>query len=97
MQLNGNEYVADLCCGTGKSTEACIANITTGKILAIDNSKEMLEVAKTKFNGVNVSFSLEDVMELNYPDETFDSIYPEISSISNCILVDFHAEAGMKA
>ena len=75
MQLRGNEYIADLCCGTGKSTEACAANITSGKILAIDNSKEMLEVAKTKFSGNNVSFSLEDVMELNYPDETFDAIF----------------------
>ena len=75
MQLRGNEYVADLCCGTGKSTEACVANITSGKILAIDNSKEMLEVAKTKFSGNNVSFSIEDVMELNYADATFDAIF----------------------
>lgn len=75
MKLRGNEYLADLCCGTGKSTEACITNITTGKILAVDNSKEMLEVARTKFKGKNITFSLEDVMELNYPDETFDAIF----------------------
>lgn len=75
MQLSGNEYIADLCCGTGKSTEACLNNLTTGKLLAIDNSKEMLEMAKTKFSSRNVSFSLEDVMELNYPDETFDAIF----------------------
>ncbi len=56
MQLSGNEYIADLCCGTGKSTEACMANLTTGKLLAIDNSKEMLEVAKTKFSNQNVTF-----------------------------------------
>ena len=46
-----------------------MANLTTGKLLAIDNSKEMLEVAKTKFSNQKCWISLEDVMELNFPDE----------------------------
>lgn len=75
MNLKGNEYTADLCCGTGKSTKACLNFLPNGNILAIDNSKEMLEVAKTKFNNSNISFSLEDVMELNYEDNTFDAIF----------------------
>ena len=83
MQLGGNEYIADLCCGTGKSTEACMANLTTGKLLAIDNSKEMLEMAKTKFGSQNVTFSLEDVMELKYPDETFDAIFMAYGIVFN--------------
>jgi len=75
MNLNGNEYIADLCCGTGKSTEACLNIIKNGKILGIDNSKEMLEVANTKFKNKNVIFTQADVMKLSYPDETFDAIF----------------------
>ncbi|MCB0729813.1 MAG: class I SAM-dependent methyltransferase [Ignavibacteriae bacterium] len=75
MNLNGNEYIADLCCGTGKSTEACLNVLPNGKILGIDNSKEMLEVANKKFQNKNVTFSQADVMELDYPDETFDAIF----------------------
>ena len=75
MNLKGNEYIADLCCGTGKSTEACLNQLTSGKIIGVDNSKEMLEVAKTKFNNLNIGFVLEDVMELNFPDNTFDAIF----------------------
>ena len=75
MNLDGNEYIADLCCGTGKSTQACMNYITTGKILAIDNSEEMLEIAKSKFAYKNVTLSQEDVMELKYPDNTFDAIF----------------------
>lgn len=75
MKLKGNEYLADLCCGTGKSTEACQKFIKDGKILAIDNSSEMLQVAKGKFVDTNVAFSQKDVMELNYPDNHFDAIF----------------------
>lgn len=75
MNLTGDEYIADLCCGTGKSTQACMNHITSGNILAIDNSKEMLEIAKSKFKYNNVVLTQEDVMELNYPDNTFDAIF----------------------
>ena len=75
MNLKGNEYVADLCCGTGKSTKACLNKITTGKVVAIDNSKEMLQVAKKKLNYNNVTLTKADVMELDYPDESFDAIF----------------------
>lgn len=75
MQLKGDESIIDLCCGTGKSTEACLTQIPEGNILAIDNSEEMLSVAKTKFTNNNLKFDLADAMELDYPDETFDAIF----------------------
>jgi len=37
MNLIGNEYLADLCCGTGKSTIACLNNLPNGKVIGIDN------------------------------------------------------------
>ena len=75
MNLNGNEYIADLCCGTGKSTKACLNHLPEGKILAIDNSEEMLDVAIEKLNNQNIQFELQDVMKIVYADETFDAIF----------------------
>lgn len=75
MNLKGDEYIADLCCGTGKSTKACLKNLQSGKVLAVDNSKVMLEVARSKLNFNNVSFIQADVMELDYPENSFDAIF----------------------
>lgn len=78
MKLIGNEYVLDLCCGTGKSTLACLEQVPNGKVLGIDNSKEMLEAAKQKLETPyfgKVNFELHDAMELNFPDNTFDAIF----------------------
>ena len=91
MELTGNEYIVDLCCGTGKSTLACKNKIINGKILGIDNSKEMLEVAKTKFSSDNITFQQMDVMELDYPDNTFDAIFMaygirNMPDFSKCLL-----------
>ena len=49
LQLQGHETVLDLCCGTGKSTAAVLPYITTGKVIGVDNSEEMLAVAGEKF------------------------------------------------
>ena len=79
MNLNGNEYVADLCCGTGKSTIACLNKLPNGKVVGIDNSEGMLESAKRKFydqiESGKLKFELNDVMELDYDDNTFDAIF----------------------
>lgn len=75
MKLKGNEYIADLCCGTGKSTIACKKFLPEGIIVAIDNSEGMIKEAETKFNDKNIIFSLADVMELDYPDNFFDAIF----------------------
>ena len=48
LNLKGNEYIADLCCGTGKSTSSCLKHITSGKVIGIDNSEGMLKVAEKK-------------------------------------------------
>ena len=48
MNLKGNEYLADLCCGTGKSTIACLNNLPNGKVIGIDNSEGMLAGSERK-------------------------------------------------
>jgi ubiquinone/menaquinone biosynthesis methyltransferase len=78
MNLKGNETVLDLCCGTGKSTLACLEQVPNGKVVGVDNSKEMLETAKQKLGSAyagKVSFQLQDAMLLDFPDNSFDAIF----------------------
>jgi ubiquinone/menaquinone biosynthesis methyltransferase len=79
MGLRGDEYLADLCCGTGKSTACCMEALPAGKVIGIDNSREMLAIARRKFedhqNSKKVQFLQKDVMELDFPDHTFDAIF----------------------
>lgn len=79
MQLNGNETVLDLCCGTGKSTAAVLPYITTGKVIGVDNSEEMLAVAGEKFateiKAGKLQLKLQDAMKLNFQPESFDAIF----------------------
>lgn len=79
MNLKGNEYVLDLCCGTGKSTLACLNFLPNGKIIGVDNSEEMLAIAHKKFsteiNSGKASFLLKDAMNLDFAENTFDAIF----------------------
>ena len=79
MNLKGNEYLLDLCCGTGKSTIHCLNAVPHGRVLAIDNSAEMLAVARAnlskKYGHERVRFLQQDVMELNLPDNSVDAIF----------------------
>ena len=79
LELKGDERIADLCCGTGKSTIACLQACPEGHVTAIDFSEEMLNVAKStlgkKFPEKQLSFQLKDVMELDYPDNSFDALF----------------------
>jgi ubiquinone/menaquinone biosynthesis methyltransferase len=79
MNLKGNEYLADLCCGTGKSTIACLNNLPSGKVIGIDNSEGMLEAAReklsSKFEKDKVNFVQQDVMNLDLTDKGLDAIF----------------------
>jgi ubiquinone/menaquinone biosynthesis methyltransferase len=78
MNLKGNEYLADLCCGTGKSTIACLNNLPKGKVIGIDNSEGMLETAREKLIpkfGNKVTFTQQDVMNLDLADNSLDAIF----------------------
>lgn len=79
LQLKGDELVVDLCCGTGKSTLAVLPKISSGKIICIDNSEGMLEVAKEKFSKEiacgKISVSLQDAMHLNFSEDSVDAIF----------------------
>ena len=79
MNLKGNEILADLCCGTGKSTIACLNNLPNGKVIGIDNSEGMLQAAREKllpkFGIDKVTFAQQDVMNLNMNDNSLDATF----------------------
>jgi len=79
LHLQGNELVLDLCCGTGKSTICCLEKIKNGKVIGIDNSKEMLRVAEEKYGNIyeknNLQFLQEDVMDLDFDDDSVDAVF----------------------
>lgn len=79
LQLKGDELVVDLCCGTGKSTVAFKDKITTGKIICVDNSEGMLQVASEKFadeiKSGKIEISLQDAMNLNFEPNSVDAIF----------------------
>ena len=79
MNLKGNEKLLDLCCGTGKSTLACLKQLPNGKIVGVDNSEGMLLEANNKFEKEvaegKLSFILNDAMHLDFADNTFDAVF----------------------
>ena len=79
MNLKGNEYLADLCCGTGKSTIACLSNLPNGKVIGIDNSEGMLQAAQEKLSAKygkdKVDFVQQDVMNLDLAENSLDGIF----------------------
>ena len=79
MDLQGDELMLDLCCGTGKSTKHCLEAVPDGTILAIDNSSEMIGVAVENFteeiSKEHCQFIIQDVMYLDLPDNSFDAIF----------------------
>lgn len=79
MNLNGNERVLDLCCGTGKSTAACLKALPNGAVVGVDNSEGMLAEAGAKFDKEvkegKVKLVLRDAMNLNFPENSFDAVF----------------------
>lgn len=79
LALNGTETVLDLCCGTGKSTQALLPYIKTGKVVGVDNSEVMLQVAGEKFAAEvakgKLELSLQDAMHLNFAPNSFDAVF----------------------
>jgi ubiquinone/menaquinone biosynthesis methyltransferase len=79
LALNGNERVLELCCGTGKSTSALLAQLPYGTVTALDNSEGMLAVAEKKFAAEiqegKVSLVLSDAMHPPFENESFDAVF----------------------
>jgi trans-aconitate methyltransferase len=77
LQLRGNEHVLDIGCGDGKVTTEISAALPEGRVLGVDNSSGMVDLARQRFPGQdfpNLYFQLEDACSLRFKDE-FDVVF----------------------
>ena len=77
MNLRGDEKVLDLACGTGDITFAAAAELPSGHAIGLDITHGMLKIAEEKrqaTNIANVSYNRADIMQMPYPDNTFDIV-----------------------
>ena len=77
LQLRGNESILDIGCGDGKITAEIAAKLSNGNIIGVDNSPEMLVLARKHFpqcSHPNLSFALLDANHLIF-EEQFDIIF----------------------
>ena len=72
LEIKPNSMVLDLCCGSGDFTKIISEFQPKAKIIGLDNSKNMLKIAKAK--NPKSSFLLADVTELPFKEEEFDYI-----------------------
>jgi ubiquinone/menaquinone biosynthesis C-methylase UbiE len=68
----------DVCCGAGASALAAAEFVgPAGKVVGVDVSQNLLELARTKGtqrNLTNIEFELGDMLSLRFPSESFDAV-----------------------
>ncbi len=75
--INENDYVLDICTGTATNAINIAKKYSKTKVIGIDLSDAMLDMAKQKIQGENIS-NIElinmDAAKLSFEDKTFDKI-----------------------
>jgi len=78
LSLPSASRVLDVCCGAGASALAAAEVVgPAGKVVGVDISQRLLELARTKAtqrNHSNVEFELGDMLSLRFPSESFDAV-----------------------
>jgi trans-aconitate methyltransferase len=77
LNLTGNESLLDIGCGDGKVTAEIASYLKDGNVVGIDNSEEMISLAKNKFPSItypNLSFIKQDARSLSFCQE-FDVVF----------------------
>lgn len=71
--FSGKEKILDIGCGNGFVTAAIARKVPDGSVIGLDSSRSMIEAAKVKFAGANLSFIHRDARKLEFDNE-FDLI-----------------------
>lgn len=72
LSLQGTERLLDLACGTGELERKLLARWPHLRVVGVDGSRGMLEQAKKKVFGPQVSWVQADAAALPFPDGWFD-------------------------
>lgn len=62
----------DLCCGTGGLTRAAARAVPNGRVIGVDFTPQMLELARAHTRETNVEYREADVLHLPFDDSQFD-------------------------
>ena len=73
-RVKPGSVVLDAGAGTGERTLALLEHSQPGKVIALDASEAMLDVARSKIQDPRVSFVQGDVRHLPFADDTFDVV-----------------------
>jgi len=77
LKLEGHERVLDIGCGDGRITAEIASKLPEGHIVGIDNSPEMIKLARESFHeskNSNLKFQIMDARELTFNNE-FDLVF----------------------
>ena len=91
LQLIGTEVVLDVGFGGGVGLELVRARLTSGRVVGVDISAEMVHAAARRFDGDRVGVLRADVAALPFEDASFDRAYSV-----NSVFFWPDAEAGLR-
>jgi ubiquinone/menaquinone biosynthesis C-methylase UbiE len=76
LSLPVGSRVLDVCCGAGASALPAARSVgPTGKVVGVDLSEKLLELARSKVAGLtNIDFELGDMLALRFPAGSFDAV-----------------------
>lgn len=78
LGLATGSRVLDVCCGAGASALAAAEAVgPTGKVVGVDLSEKLLELAAAKANQqrlANIDFEVGDMLELRFATDSFDAV-----------------------
>lgn len=77
LNLRGVEDILDLGCGDGKVTAEIARLVGDGSVVGVDNSRQMIDLAKKKYSQnkhPNLSFQVMDASDLLF-EECFDVVF----------------------
>jgi trans-aconitate 2-methyltransferase len=72
LELSGEELVLDAGCGSGRVTQALLARVPRGRVIAVDQSESMVRAARERL-GPDVEVRRLDLLELEV-DDPLDAI-----------------------
>lgn len=75
VHLGGHETILDIACGTGELERLLVATHPQTKLVGVDISEQMLNIARSKFTDRNnIEFLKATAIALPFPDSSFDIV-----------------------
>ncbi len=82
LKLKGNEIMLDIGCGPGILSLEVAGRLPEGKLIGIDSSPNMIELARgmAREMGIsNVEFGVGDALALDFPDNSFNLVMSSLT------------------